>query len=43
MNHQILEVASDGVFVIDKNHNVIFTGSPIATEEKWKSFVKLVK
>jgi peroxiredoxin len=31
-----------GTFVMNKNRKVIFTGSPIATEEKWNSFVKLV-
>jgi hypothetical protein len=28
---------------MDKNKNVIFHGSPIASEEKWKSFTKLLK
>jgi hypothetical protein len=31
-----------GTFVMNKNRKVIFTGSPIATEETWISFVKLV-
>ncbi|MDR2406529.1 MAG: hypothetical protein LBE13_00225 [Bacteroidales bacterium] len=42
LNDKIFKIANDGVFVIDKDKNVIFTGSPIATEEKWKSFVKLI-
>jgi hypothetical protein len=42
MNNQIFKLASDGVFVIDKNSNVIFTGSPTATEKTWNSFIKLV-
>ncbi|MDR0421109.1 MAG: hypothetical protein LBH30_06655 [Prevotellaceae bacterium] len=43
MNDEIFKVAQDGIFVFDKNKNVIFTGSPIVSEEKWNSFVKLVK
>jgi hypothetical protein len=42
-NDKIFRIACNGVFVIDKNKNVIFTGSPIATEENWKSFIKLVE
>jgi hypothetical protein len=43
MNAEIFQAVHDGVFVIDKNKNVAFTGSPIVTEEKWNSFMKLVK
>jgi glutaredoxin len=43
MNDKIFRVAQDGIFVIDKNRNVIFTGSPILNEKKWNSFMKLVK
>jgi hypothetical protein len=43
MNDEIFKVAHDGVFVIDKDKNVIFPSSPIVSEEKWNSFVKLVK
>ncbi|MDR0605917.1 MAG: hypothetical protein LBG80_16630 [Bacteroidales bacterium] len=43
MNYQIFQTASDGIFVIDRNKNVIFTGSPISDEKKWNSFMKLVK
>jgi hypothetical protein len=42
VNYQIFQDASDGVFVIDKNRNVVFTGSPIVNEETWNSFVKLI-
>jgi hypothetical protein len=41
-NDKIFQVARDEVFVIDKDKNVIFTGSPIANEEKWNSFIKLI-
>jgi hypothetical protein len=41
-NDKIFRVARDGVFVIDKDKNVIFTGSPITTEEKWNAFMNLV-
>jgi uncharacterized protein (DUF1499 family) len=43
INSKIFKVVSDGVFVIDKDKNVIFTGSPIADEKKWNSFIELVK
>jgi hypothetical protein len=43
INDKVFRVARDGVFVIDKDKNVIFTGSPIATEEKWDAFINLVK
>jgi Fe-S cluster biogenesis protein NfuA len=43
MNDKIFQVVPDGMFVIDKNKNVIFTGSPIANEKKWKSFIELIK
>jgi hypothetical protein len=43
MNDKVFKLAYDGIFVIDKDKNVVFTGSPIASEEKWNSFVKLVK
>jgi hypothetical protein len=36
-------IAQDNTFVMDKDKNVIFIGSPIADEKKWKSFIKLVK
>jgi hypothetical protein len=42
VNYTIFKNASDGVFVIDKNKNVVFTGSPIVNEETWNSFVKLM-
>jgi hypothetical protein len=42
LNDKIFKITNDGVFVIDQDDNVIFTGSPIATEEKWKSFVKFI-
>jgi Ni,Fe-hydrogenase I small subunit len=43
INDEIFKVAQDGIFVIDRNKNVIFTSSPILNEKKWNSFVKLVK
>jgi hypothetical protein len=42
MNDKIFQAVPDNIFVIDKDKNVIFSGSPIVTEEKWKSFVKLL-
>jgi hypothetical protein len=42
INDRVLRAARDGVFVIDKDKNVIFAGSPIATEEKWNAFINLV-
>jgi hypothetical protein len=42
-NDKIFQIAHDGVFVIDRDKNVIFTGSPISTEEQWNSFIKTVK
>jgi hypothetical protein len=41
-NDKIFQAAHGGIFVIDKEKNVIFTGSPIATVENWNSFVKLM-
>jgi hypothetical protein len=43
VNYTIFRDAFDGVFVIDKNKNVVFTGSPIVNEETWKSFIKRIK
>jgi Ni,Fe-hydrogenase I small subunit len=42
-NIEVFNLARDNTFVIDKDKNVIFTGSPIANEEKWKSFIKCLK
>lgn len=42
-NREAFVPSYDNTFVMDRNRNVIFSGSPIATEEKWKSFIKLVK
>jgi peroxiredoxin len=33
----------DNTFVMDRNKNVVFNGSPITSEEKWKSFIKFLK
>jgi peroxiredoxin len=41
-NRDAFGLSYDNTFVMDKNKNVIFNGSPIATEEKWKSFIKLI-
>jgi alkyl hydroperoxide reductase subunit AhpC len=43
INDYLFKVAHDEVFVIDKDDNVIFTDSPIASEEKWNSFINLLK
>jgi hypothetical protein len=42
MNDNIFRIASDGVFVIDKNKNVIFTESPIKNDKTRNDFIKLV-
>jgi hypothetical protein len=42
-NIEILGIAKDNTFVMDRNKNVIFIGSPIASEKEWKSFIKLIK
>jgi hypothetical protein len=36
-------IAKDNVFVMDKDRNVIFTGSPIINEERWNAFGKIIK
>jgi hypothetical protein len=36
-------LATDNVFIMDKDKNVIFTGSPIINEEKWNAFSKIIK
>jgi hypothetical protein len=36
-------LATDNVFIMDKNKNIIFTGSPIINEEKWNNFSKIIK
>ncbi|MDR0603431.1 MAG: hypothetical protein LBG80_03900 [Bacteroidales bacterium] len=43
MNYEIFQTASDGIFVIDRNKNVIFTGSPIINEEKWNAYRKIIE
>jgi hypothetical protein len=42
LNDKIFQIANDGVFAIDQNDNVIFTGSMLANEKKWNSYVKLI-
>jgi peroxiredoxin len=42
-NIGIFGMAHDNTFVMDKDRKMVFPGSPIASEEKWKSFVKFVK
>jgi hypothetical protein len=42
-NIEIFANTRDNTFVMNKDKHVIFTGSPIASEENWKSFVKLIK
>jgi Icc-related predicted phosphoesterase len=34
---------SIGVFVIDRDKNVIFAGSPIMNEEKWNAYRKIIE
>lgn len=43
MNSNVFKIAHDGIFIYNEDKDVIFTGSPIATEEKWNIFIKLVK
>jgi hypothetical protein len=43
MNYEIFQAASDGVFVIDRDKNVIFAGSPIVNEEKWNTYRKIIE
>jgi len=43
LNDKIFRSAYDGIFVIDKNKNVIFTDSPIKNEQTWGKFMKIVK
>jgi hypothetical protein len=38
-----MNLVNDNVFIMDKDQNVVFTGSPIINEEKWNSFIKLIK
>jgi hypothetical protein len=42
-NREAFGFSNNNTFVMDNNKNVIFNGSPIANEEKWKSFMKLLK
>jgi hypothetical protein len=42
-NDKIFRVAHNDIFVIDKNKNVIFIGSPIANEKQWREFIKVAK
>jgi peroxiredoxin len=42
-NIKIFHLAQNNTFVMDKDKNVIFIGSPIANEKNWESFIKLVK
>jgi hypothetical protein len=42
INDDIFRIARDGYFVIDKNKKVVFTGSPIVNEKRWKSFKKTI-
>jgi hypothetical protein len=42
-NIRIFGITRDNTFVMNKDKDVIFIGSPIASEEKWNSFIKLVK
>jgi hypothetical protein len=42
LNDEIFKIATDGVFVINQDDNVIFTGSMISNEKKWNSFIELV-
>jgi hypothetical protein len=42
LNEKIFKIANDGIFVIDQDDNVIFTGSMIANEKRWNSYIKLI-
>jgi hypothetical protein len=42
-NIKTFHLAQNNTFVMDKDKNVIFIGSPIANEKNWQSFIKLVK
>jgi hypothetical protein len=35
-------LSEDNVFVMDKDKNVIFKGSPVKNEEKWNAFIKSI-
>jgi predicted nucleic acid-binding protein len=37
-----MSLFEDNVFVMDKDKNVIFKGSPIISEEKWNAFSKSI-
>jgi hypothetical protein len=43
MNNEIFQIASDEVFVIDKDKNVIFTESLIKNDKTLNTFIKLVE
>jgi hypothetical protein len=43
LNNDIFHTVQDGIFVFDESKNVIFTESPIKSEEKWNAFVKIIK
>jgi peroxiredoxin len=42
-NIEVFYKTWDNTFVMNRNKNVIFTGSSITTEKIWKSFIKLIK
>jgi hypothetical protein len=42
-NSSVIGIAQDNTFVINKTENVIFTSSPIENEERWNTFVRLIK
>jgi peroxiredoxin len=42
-NIEVFYAAQDNTFVMDRDRNVIFAGSPIASEASWNSFIKRIK
>jgi hypothetical protein len=41
-NNEVFKYATDNIFVMDKDKNVLFTKSPLKDEKTWKSFIKLI-
>jgi hypothetical protein len=42
-NNPVYEQTEENVIAVDKNKNVIFTGSPIKDRETWDNFMKRIK
>lgn len=41
-DNRVFKYATDNIFIMDKDRNVLFTESPLKDEKTWKSFVKLM-